>query len=108
MKKTQNLHEYIRDFKSAEKLAVAKYLINHKAPAGEHEDISEMNLNHKIEDIKYRVHEEYCYKLFELIESKNPLCSRSDAQRIANILLEDLSFSKWEFLKSCINGDIDR
>ena len=107
MKKTQNLHEYVREFQTAEKIAVDKVRKDHTPELDrngeiQHEDISNMRLNQKIDRIKYDVHEEYIYRLFELIESKNPLCTREEAQTIANLLLKDFHISKWEFLKDCI------
>jgi hypothetical protein len=108
MKKTQNLHEYVREFKTAEKIALDKVRAEWVDLEDMHEDRNRMNLNYKIEDKTYKIHEEYIYGLFELIESKNPFCTREDAQTIANLLLKDFHISKWEFLKDCITGDIDR
>tara|TARA_R110000751_G_scaffold213568_1_gene317119 strand:+ start:212 stop:535 length:324 start_codon:yes stop_codon:yes gene_type:complete len=105
--KNPTLSSYIRTWKTEEKLAIANVLLTHKTPEGEHEDISTMHLNGRIDDVKYEIHEKFCYKFYELIESKNANCSRSDAQRIANLLLEDLSFSKWCFLVDCVTGKID-
>tara|TARA_R110002167_G_scaffold58928_2_gene166914 strand:+ start:138 stop:461 length:324 start_codon:yes stop_codon:yes gene_type:complete len=106
--KNQTLSSYIRTWKTAEKLAVANLLLTNKAPEGESEEVSKMRLDGRIDSVKYEIHEQFCYKFFELIESKNPLCTREDAQRIASILLDDLSFSKWNFLLDCISGEIDR
>tara|TARA_R110002167_G_scaffold34652_1_gene110695 strand:- start:64 stop:387 length:324 start_codon:yes stop_codon:yes gene_type:complete len=105
--KNQTLSSYIRTWKTEEKLAIASVLLTHKTPEGESEEVSTMRLDGRIDSVKYDIHEKFCYKFFELIESKNPNCSRSDAQRIARILLDDLSFSKWNFLVDCVTGKID-
>lgn len=108
MKKTKNLHEYVREFKTAEKIAVDKVRAEFAELDDMHEDNNQMALEWRIEDVQYKVHEQYIYKLFELIESKNPLCTREEAQTIANLLLKDFHLSKWDFLVNCVTGDIDR
>ena len=55
--KNQTLSSYIRTWKTAEKLAIANILLTHKTPESEHEDISTMHLNSKIDDVKYEIHE---------------------------------------------------
>ena len=105
---TTNLHQYVREFRKAEKIAVDKVRAAYTPLEGQHEDRTKMGLDWRVEDAEYKTYEKYIYKFFELIESKNPLCTRSDAQRIASILLDDLSFSKWNFLLDCISGEIDR
>tara|TARA_R110000796_G_scaffold121787_1_gene236087 strand:- start:1391 stop:1720 length:330 start_codon:yes stop_codon:yes gene_type:complete len=105
---TTNLHQYVREFRKAEKIAVDKVKAEYTALDGTPEERIMSGLNWRIEDAEYKTYEKYIYKFFELIESKNPLCTRSDAQRIASILLDDLSFSKWNFLLDCISGEIDR
>ena len=108
MKKTKNLHEYVREFKTAEKIALDKVRAEFTPDKELHEDRNKMDLDWKIEDKTYQIHEKWIYGLFELIESKNPFCTREEAQTIANLLLKDFHISKWEFLKDCITGDIDR
>ncbi len=108
MKKTQNLHEYVRKFKTAQKRAIDKVRADFKPDENLHEDRNKMSLNHKIEYREFQIHEQWIYGLFELIESKNPLCTREEAQTIANLLLTDFHLSKWDFLKDCVTGDIDR
>jgi len=108
MKKTKNLHEYVREFKTAQKVAVDKVNAEFTPDEELHEDRNKMNLEWNIDEKKYQIHEQWIYGLFELIESKNPLCTREEAQTIANLLLDDFPLSKWEFLKLCVSGDIDR
>ena len=108
MQKITNLHEYVRKFKTAEKIALDKVRAEFTPDKELHEDRNKMNLEWKIEDRTYQIHEQWIYGLFELIESKNPLCTREESQTIANLLLKDFHLSKWDFLVNCITGDIDR
>lgn len=108
MKKTQNLHEYVRKFKTAEKIALDKVRAEFTPDEELHEDRNKMGLDSKLDYRKYEIHEQWIYGLFELIESKNPLCTREESQTIANLLLKDFHLSKWDFLKDCVTGDIDR
>ncbi len=101
MKKTKSLLSFLQEMKSAEREAVAKVMLEYKGTC-------EDTLLNKIDRAKYDNEELYIYDLLDLIQSKNVNCSRKDAQRIARLLIDDLQVSKWEFLKDCITGDIDR
>ena len=117
MQKITNLHEYVRKFKTAEKIALDKVRAEFTPDKEQknlfdlgliHEDRNKINLDCKIEDRTFQIQEQWIYGLFELIESKNPLCTREEAQTIANLLLKDFHLSKWDFLVNCVTGEIDR
>ena len=101
MKKTRSLQSFTQEMKNGEREAVAKVMLEYKG-------MCEDTLLNKIDRAKYDNEEKYIYDLLDLIQSKNLNCLRKDAQRIARLLIDDLHISKWEFLKDCITGDIDR
>ena len=98
---SQSLASYMQQWRAEEKTKVAQILL-------EYDGTSEDELQYIIGEAKYKIEEKYIYDLLDLIQSKNPNCLRKDAQRIARLLCDDLQVSKWEFLKDCITGDIDR